>query len=700
MTFTIANNPDPDSSLKLFLGNIAQIQDVDYTISGVTITYTTAPPIELASAPHKAFYRTGTASIIPFGQAWEINSDGFLAPTSSRITLLDGGFISNSTSTVTGGLTIDRSTTTSATTTNLFASLASTTTLYLGTGACDTLDTDSTGKVICGTDDGGAAGGADFPDVQTWGNATSTTLGFLQGFLSTASSTINASSTVTGVLTASGGIYGNLVGNVTGNADTATDAATSTLLANNNTWGGDNIFSSLITGSISGNAGTVTNGVYTGRTLTINGDAQDLSADRSWTVSSTTLLANNNTWSGGNVFGNATTTNLFSTTASSTNLFVGNSVAILDSGTQTTLNGLCIALTGSADLCDGNDASGGASAYDAWTHPVAGDSATTSNLIFGTASSTVVGSLNITGNSTTTAATTTNLFSTTASSTSLFTGTISATALTAPGSHNLSITSNGAAGIYLNSGAVQMQISGKSFLDGGEEMLKLSDTTTAVNELTVTNASTNNPPTLTATGNDTDISLSLSGKGSGTVLLPTGFLSQASSTIVGAFTNTGAFINEAGSLEIPNGTAPVVDAVGEMAFDTTDNQLLIATSTNASYPAVYPAVQKLWGATVASTSPDFISGGRIFMPPQRDGFTIKEIHCIVDGGTSVVINVSNTGGTTDSETVTCDADGQTDIDITTNNTYTAGSFNSLEVGTITGTVDYVTFSVWGVFTRE
>lgn len=164
---------------------------------------------------------------------------------------------------------------------------------------------------------------------------------------------------------------------------------------------------------------------------------------------------------------------------------------------------------------------------------------------------------------------------------------------------------------------------------------------------------------------------------------------------------TGVFdFGGATSFEIVNGTAPTVDAIGEFALDTTDNQFIIATSTNATYPAVFPAKVKLWGATVASTSVDFVSGGRIWLPPQRDGFTVKEIHCAVDAGTSVVIGISNSGGTTDSETVTCDADGASDTDITTNQTYTAGSFNSLEIGTITGSVDYVTFSVWGTYTRE
>lgn len=50
---------------------------------------------------------------------------------------------------------------------------------------------------------------------------------------------------------------------------------------------------------------------------------------------------------------------------------------------------------------------GGLTSHDEWTHPSLGVSATTSDMIFGSASSTVVGGLNITGNATATQATTT-----------------------------------------------------------------------------------------------------------------------------------------------------------------------------------------------------------------------------------------------------------------------------------------------------
>jgi hypothetical protein len=191
--------------------------------------------------------------------------------------------------------------------------------------------------------------------------------------------------------------------------------------------------------------------------------------------------------------------------------------------------------------------------------------------------------------------------------------------------------------------------------------------TTATSLLTVTNASTTN-------------------------ITNSGYANLA--TLLGTINAGGAL-----SFEIPNGATPVFTDIGQIGFDTTDNQLLIATTT-ANTPRVIPTVVKLWGATIASTSPDFVSGGRIWLPPQRDGFIIDEIWCAVDGGTSVVLAVSNSGGTTDSETITCDADGQQDLDITTNPTYAAGSLNSIEVGTVTGTVDYLTFAIYGLWVRE
>ena len=57
-----------------------------------------------------------------------------------------------------------------------------------------------------------------------------------------------------------------------------------------------------------------------------------------------------------------------------------------------------------------------------------------------------------------------------------------------------------------------------SVLDSnGNEVLKLSATASAVNQITITNAATGNAPSIKATGDDTNIDLELDSKGSGTV---------------------------------------------------------------------------------------------------------------------------------------------------------------------------------------
>lgn len=53
----------------------------------------------------------------------------------------------------------------------------------------------------------------------------------------------------------------------------------------------------------------------------------------------------------------------------------------------------------------------------------------------------------------------------------------------------------------------------------GNEVIKTPATSSAVNEITVTNASTTNSPTISATGDDTNIDLKLSPKGTGSIVV-------------------------------------------------------------------------------------------------------------------------------------------------------------------------------------
>ena len=61
---------------------------------------------------------------------------------------------------------------------------------------------------------------------------------------------------------------------------------------------------------------------------------------------------------------------------------------------------------------------------------------------------------------------------------------------------------------------------GTSILDtNGNELFKLTATSSAVNEITYNNAATGNKPTFTASGDDTNIGVSIQPKGSGTVTI-------------------------------------------------------------------------------------------------------------------------------------------------------------------------------------
>lgn len=62
-----------------------------------------------------------------------------------------------------------------------------------------------------------------------------------------------------------------------------------------------------------------------------------------------------------------------------------------------------------------------------------------------------------------------------------------------------------------------LDVNGNALGDGTLELLKFSETASAVNELTVTNAATGNGPSLSATGDDTNIDLLLAAKGAGVV---------------------------------------------------------------------------------------------------------------------------------------------------------------------------------------
>jgi len=468
-----------------------------------------------------------------FGNTANLTESGNLFYTDTRVnsyihasTTIPKTYTAN---TFTGAQILDnitRSTSTNATTTNLFSTTASSTNLFtqlftlngftLSSTANGTIGGTNTGDVtLAGTpdyltisgqtitrnkldisDDTNATGGlgltltandfaCDTANSTTFGCLASADWTTFNNKLSSYDAFTHPAyggSATTSLLTLSGGflntaasstIVGNLL--ITGNS-TTTNATTTNFFSTTAS------STNLYTTNLFGNTANLTesgNLFYT--------DTRVNSYIHASTTIPKTYTAN--TFTGAQILDNitrststnATTTNLFSTTASSTNLFTqlftlnGFTLSSTANGTIGGTNTGDVTLAGTPDyltisgqtitrnkldISDDTNATGGLGltltandfacdtansttfgclasadwttfnnklgAYDAWTHPAYGGSATTSLLTLSggflntAASSTIVGNLLITGNSTTTNATTTNFFTTTASTTNFF----------------------------------------------------------------------------------------------------------------------------------------------------------------------------------------------------------------------------------------------------------------------------------------
>jgi hypothetical protein len=111
----------------------------------------------------------------------------------------------------------------------------------------------------------------------------------------------------------------------------------------------------------------------------------------------------------------------------------------------------------------------------------------------------------------------------------------------------------------------------------GNELLLVSATASAVNEVTLTNAAAGGAPSLTATGNDTNVNLNLVGKGSGVVqaggvpvVTTTGAQTLTNKTLTAPAMST---INNTGTLTLPTSTDTLV---GRATTDTLSNKTLVA----------------------------------------------------------------------------------------------------------------------------
>jgi len=123
-------------------------------------------------------------------------------------------------------------------------------------------------------------------------------------------------------------------------------------------------------------------------------------------------------------------------------------------------------------------------------------------------------------------------------------------------------------GLNIGSGK-SLKLVGDVIDTNGNELLKVTATASAVNELTLANAATGGAPALSATGGDTNIGIALTPKGTGGVVFPAGAVGTPSITTTGD-TNTGIFFPAADTIGFSEGGAEVArfDSAGNMGIGT------------------------------------------------------------------------------------------------------------------------------------
>lgn len=188
----------------------------------------------------------------------------------------------------------------------------------------------------------------------------------------------------TGAITATGGLIGNVTGNVSGNAGTVTNGVYTT---GDQTIGGTKTFSNTISGSITGNAGTVTNGVYTTGNQTIGGTktfSSTISGSVSGNAGTATTLQTARTINGVSFDGSANIT----VTANTSSLVTFNNGGA-GGASGSTFNGSG-ALTVSYNTV-GAPSTTGANASGNWGINVTGNAATVTNGVYTTGDQNIAG---------------------------------------------------------------------------------------------------------------------------------------------------------------------------------------------------------------------------------------------------------------------------------------------------------------------
>lgn len=138
-------------------------------------------------------------------------------------------------------------------------------------------------------------------------------------------------------------------------------------------------------------------------------------------------------------------------------------------------------------------------------------------------------------------------------------------------------------GLNIGSGN-KLKLVGDVIDTNGNELLKLTATASAVNELTLANAATGNAPAFSATGGDTNIGIALTPKGTGGVVFPAGAVGTPAITTSGDL-NTGVFFPAADTVAIATGGSERarVDSSGNVGIGTSSPGYKLTVNGRVSY---------------------------------------------------------------------------------------------------------------------
>jgi hypothetical protein len=195
-------------------------------------------------------------------------------------------------------------------------------------------------------------------------------------------------------------------------------------------------------------------------------------------------------------------------------------------------------------------------------------------------------------------------------------------------------------GLNVGSGK-KLKLVGDLVDTNGNELLKVSATASAVNEVTLTNAATGNKPSLSATGGDTNIGFELVSKGTGEITAKVN-----GSTVFNASSSMGfknRIINGAMVIDQRNAGASVTPASGAYTLDrwvyAASQASKVTIQQNAGSVTPPSGFKNYLGITVGASANVTIGAGDFFSVNQIiEGFNVADLGFGAAGASTVTLS--------------------------------------------------------------